>query len=85
MFIKYQSEIFLGFSEFLWLYGKLKESIKDGQATMNSENSPTKSPEMLAPSNQQDWQSPISGRNIISTNFGILGSSPPESEEGSLQ
>ena len=35
------------FSEFLWLYGKLKESIKAGQATMNSKISPEESPEML--------------------------------------
>ena len=64
---------------------KNKESIKAGQATMNSKISPVELPEMLGLCNKQDWQKSDHRVNIISTNFGILGSSPPESEEGYLQ
>ena len=48
-------------------------------------NSLVESLEMLPLYNKQDWQKSDHRVNIISTNFGILGSSPPESGEGSLQ
>ena len=51
----------------------------------NSTQSPAESPEMLGLCNKQDWKKSDHKVNIISTKFGILGSSPPESGEGSLQ
>ena len=71
-----------GFSAFMWLYEKLKSFIKAGQATMNSKSSPTESPLC--------WGYYVLARlarpkdNTTSNRFGIQGSSPPESREGSI-
>ena len=51
----------------------------------NTHKSPAESPEILAPRNQQDWKKSDRREKHRFNHFGILGSSPPESEEGSLQ